>query len=291
VSSIRLFRTFVAVARCGSFAAASERVSLTAAAVGLQMKTLEDELGQVLFDRTGKVVSLSVRGHRLLPRAEKLLACYGELFDDTQDALSMEGSMTIGTVGTSMGLLTHAVLALRSSHPKLNIHPTIFYSADMSTRIIDGELDAAIMIKSSHKAPAGTHWTPLHEEPFVFIANRATSDGVDVKTLLRQRLFLRPSRATNTGALIDSFMQRAKLKVYDVLEINSLRSMVELVKQDTGVTIVPLTRAADWESDRKLRVIRFSDRQAVRVIGFMERESRRHLTSVLRQALLEIVKR
>ena len=51
---IRELKTFIAVAREGTFAAAGQKIGLTQAAVSAQMQRLEAELGFVLFDRTGR---------------------------------------------------------------------------------------------------------------------------------------------------------------------------------------------------------------------------------------------
>ena len=76
MSTVRFLRTFVAVARHGSFAAAAERVALTQAAVSLQMRALEAELRRDLFDRSGRTVTLNAHGRALLPQAEYLLGLY-----------------------------------------------------------------------------------------------------------------------------------------------------------------------------------------------------------------------
>ncbi|MCY1510366.1 HTH-type transcriptional activator CmpR [compost metagenome] len=289
MSSIRFFRTFVAVARSGSFAAASERVSLTPAAVSLQMRALEDDLGLTLFDRSGKIVSLSESGHRLLPRAEQLLALYDDLRDGPDGDHEVVGSINVGAVATSMAFLARAVLILREAHPKLKVQPAINFSGDLSLRVRAGELDAALAVKNAHKLPAGTQWTPLYTEPFVFIANRQSAGRADIGGLMKRRLFLRPSRSTHTGALIDAFVRRNRLRFGEFLEINSLRTMVELVQQDVGITIVPLTRAARWEDDPRLRVTYFDDPTAHRAVGLFESEARSHLTSALRRVLLDTI--
>lgn len=289
MSSIRFFRTFVTVARSGSFAAASEHVSLTPAAVSLQMRALETDLGQTLFDRTGKIVALNERGHRLLPRAERLLQLYDELRVHGPDEHEILGSITVGAVATSMGLLARTVLRLRTAHPGLKVHPGISYSGDLSMRVKERELDAALAVKNSHKIPNGTLWTPLYSEPLVFIANRDAAGDQPMDALMHTRLFLRPARNTHTGALIDRFMRRQRLPVNEFLEMNSLRTMVELVQQDVGVTIVPLQRGAPWPNDPSLRVEYFDDKTAYRSVGLFENESRSHLTSVVRRFLLEEV--
>lgn len=285
--SIRFFRTFVAVARAGSFSAASERVSLTPTAVSLQMRALENDLRQELFDRTGKIVSLNERGHRLLPQVETLLRLYDELRNDDEGRQEVVGTITVGSVATAMGLLARTVLRLRSTHPKLVIQPGISYSGDLSMRVKEHELDAALSVKGPHRIPAGTMWTPLYDEPLVFVANRQAAGDQSMTDLLRDRLFLRPSRNTHTGSLIDRFMRRQGLPVREFLEMNTMRTIVELVQQDVGVSIVPLQRGAAWQQDPLLRVSHFDDPKAIRSIGLFENEARAHLTSAVRRSLIE----
>ena len=59
MTSIRILKTFLAVAGQGSFAGAAAQVALTQAAVGQQMRALEAELRRPLFERQGKSVVLS----------------------------------------------------------------------------------------------------------------------------------------------------------------------------------------------------------------------------------------
>ena len=65
--SIRVLKTFLAVAKHGSFAAAGTEIGLTAAAVGLQMRALEADLGQALFDRSGRSIVLNTAGRTAVP--------------------------------------------------------------------------------------------------------------------------------------------------------------------------------------------------------------------------------
>ena len=76
---IRELKTFIAVAREGTFAAAGQRIGLTQAAVSAQMQRLEAELGFDLFDRTGRAAHLNKRGQQLLLQAQELLHMYSTL--------------------------------------------------------------------------------------------------------------------------------------------------------------------------------------------------------------------
>ena len=64
--SLNALRAFWAAARHGSFAAAAEELHVTASAVSLQVRQLEEELEMKLFDRTPKGLSLTGEGNRLI---------------------------------------------------------------------------------------------------------------------------------------------------------------------------------------------------------------------------------
>lgn len=69
-----LLRSFVAVADCGSLAAAAIRVSRSESALSLQMQRLEDIVGQPLFDRDGRALKLNGTGSWLLAHSRAILA-------------------------------------------------------------------------------------------------------------------------------------------------------------------------------------------------------------------------
>src|SRR3546814_14871630 len=79
MSSLRFLRTFVTIARLGSFSEAAEHVGLTQAAVSLQMRSLETEFGRELFDRSGRLALLNHAGRELLPEVNRLLALYDRI--------------------------------------------------------------------------------------------------------------------------------------------------------------------------------------------------------------------
>lgn len=123
--SLRSLRTFVAVARSGSFAAAAAEVSLTQAAVSLQMRNLEQELKRELFDRSTRVAQLNSAGQALLPMAERMLALDAELLDSVRSAARrdapLQGAYRIGAVVSAIAPLAHAVVALKQRHPGLEV--------------------------------------------------------------------------------------------------------------------------------------------------------------------------
>ena len=81
-------RAFVTVAREGNLTRAAQRLSLTQPAVSLQIKSLQQSLGIVLFHRSPSGMRISSEGSKLLPLAEKVLQDSSELLDAARSLTS-----------------------------------------------------------------------------------------------------------------------------------------------------------------------------------------------------------
>ena len=73
-----LMRAFLAVADTGSVTAAADRVGRTQSAVSMQIRKLEESLGQPLFNRLPRGVVLTPRGAQLLPYARRVTSLLEE---------------------------------------------------------------------------------------------------------------------------------------------------------------------------------------------------------------------
>ena len=78
---LELLRSFVSVVDAGGFTRAGERVHRTQSTVSQQIKRLEDDVGQPLLDRSGKDVTPTEAGERLLSYARRLLSLAEEARD------------------------------------------------------------------------------------------------------------------------------------------------------------------------------------------------------------------
>ncbi len=70
---VDLLRTFVTIAQVGNFTRAAERLLRQQSTISLQIKRLEDALGQRLLDRTPRSVCLTPEGEAVLRYAQKIL--------------------------------------------------------------------------------------------------------------------------------------------------------------------------------------------------------------------------
>ena len=122
---------FIAIAETGSFSLAGERLFLTQPAISKRIAGLEQQLKVRLFDRLGRVVSLTEAGRALLPRAYQILG----VLDDTRRALTnlngeISGRLTLAT-SHHIGLhrLPPPPPALSPAHPPMAPGTTLLDSA------------------------------------------------------------------------------------------------------------------------------------------------------------------
>ncbi|WP_233238061.1 LysR family transcriptional regulator [Bordetella sp. LUAb4] len=272
MSTVRFLRTFVAVSRYGSFSEAAERVALTQAAVSFQMRALEEELGRELFDRSGRLAILNAAGRDLLPEIKQFLDLYERIRSPRRPGPGeLAGSVAVGAIVSCMGLLSKAVSTLKREHDGLDVRLFSGKSSELAGKVESGELDAALVVESGRRV-ASTRWTPLYEEPLVVIAP-AKATGDTLHELLEGNPFLRFDRTQRTGLQIDRVLRRLNVHVHEFLELNAIETVVELVRQEVGVTLLPLLKAAQWATAPDLRVLPLPEDigGVVRSIGLIDR--------------------
>ena len=286
MSNLRFLRTFVTVARYGSFAVAADKVALTQAAVSMQMRALESELGHSLFDRSGRRALLNETGKAMLVRAERLVAQYDEMLTAAAEANEVTGTVSIGAVVSAMGSMARVVAQLKAAYPRLSIRLIAGKSIELRSRLEDGDIAAAVLAELTGRTPASLRWSPLYSEPHVLVASAQTG-RIGMATLARTRPFVRFDRTQYTGVLIERALRRNKLAVNEFLELNSLEAIVELVRQDVGIAVVPLLQRASWTTDATLRILPLSSTTPRRVVGILERKDpdRLAVMQLVRQAI------
>jgi DNA-binding transcriptional LysR family regulator len=269
--TLRMLRTFRAVARTGSFAAAADSVALTQAAVSLQMRGLEQALGRQLFDRSGRQIALSRDGQDIWPKVEQIFDLLAEL--EATPADSMVGPVTIGAVVSVIGALSLVIARLKAAHPQLDVRLLSSRSDELARMVEAGEVDiAAVVAHADTTLPDTLKWTTLYTEPLMLVVSREIGDN-DPRRILRSYPFLRFDRRVRTGRVVEHALQTAGVTVNEYLELNSIETIVALVRENVGVAVLPLLHRGNWRNDPLLRVLPISDPPVLRTVGMIQRAS------------------
>lgn len=274
MASIRTLQTFLAAARLGSFAAAGAEVGLTPAAVGLQVRALERELGVPLFDRSARAVVLNPQGRQRVAAVAELVERWQALQARHAAGDGLGGTVVMGAlVSALMGAFADALWSLKRRHPALEVKLLAGQSADFMARVEAGELDAAVVAQPPMRLPASLAWTPLYREPMVLIVPTRPHFELPAAApaMLAQCPFMRFDRRTWTGHLVAKALAQCRASVVEGLELNSVEAIVELVRQGFGIAIVPRLANLHWSRDKALRIVPLPQVTVQRHVGLLER--------------------
>ncbi len=121
---IRQLRAFIAIAELGTFTAAAQRVHVTQAAISMQIRQLETELGARLFVRAPRHVMLTEAGEQLLQRARQILRDHDAALDEIAELAGAErGRLRVGSASAMVttDVLPKLLKELRKQHAKSEI--------------------------------------------------------------------------------------------------------------------------------------------------------------------------
>jgi DNA-binding transcriptional LysR family regulator len=253
---IRQLRAFVAIAETGTFTAGALRVHVTQAAISMQIRQLEMEIGAKVFVRAPRHVILTEAGEQLLRRARHILREHDAALDEIAELAGAErGRLRIGSASAMVltDQLPGILSDLRDQHPGAEIAVTSGTSEVLVDQILAGEIDIAFV--SLPVDVRGIKTERLSEDQLVAIASPrhklAKQKTISAYTLAGERLIL-GERGGNTRRLIDQFFAQAGVTLHVAMELSRQQAIRRMVEADMGVGIVPLQSVIDEVENGKL---------------------------------------
>ncbi|PCF93633.1 LysR substrate-binding domain-containing protein [Vreelandella nigrificans] len=161
-----VLRTFVTIAESGSFTRASQQLFRTPSALSMQIKRLEETLGQTLFVREARYVRLTAEGEMLLGYGRRLLKLNAEAVTQFL-APTIEGRVGLGITDDVVGrILPNVLVQFARSHPAVQVDVVVGRSVELLAKLDASELDLAlVMAAGPGQASRGE---VVHSEPLVW---------------------------------------------------------------------------------------------------------------------------
>jgi DNA-binding transcriptional LysR family regulator len=163
-----LLRAFVLIAEGNSFTQAAALIGRTQSAVSMQVKRLEEVLGQPVLTRSkGGSVELTPHGYYLLGRARQILALNDEVIA-TFRSPAIAGTVRLGTPDDyAFGYLPPVLKRFAESHPAVQVDVTCASSDELMERLRHGTLDLTLL--SAGNEPRGWPVVSLWQGPLVWV--------------------------------------------------------------------------------------------------------------------------
>jgi LysR family cyn operon transcriptional activator len=285
---LRHLRYLLAVADHGGFTRAAEALHVSQPTLSQQIRQLEDTLGVNLFDRTSRTVKPTDAGEAYIECARRVLvelAAGKRALHDVKDL--SRGSLRLAMTPTFMAYLVGPLVRdYVARFP--NIHLQIFELSmdDIEARLANDSLDIAIAFSQVRSADIES--IPAFTETLGVMVGRdhplyESNSGLSAEDLA-QLEFALLAQDFVTRTRIDEYFAQAQITPKVVIEVNSVNTLLEIIRHTAIATILPEAIATQ---DRALRKIPLLGEAPKRGAALLRRKNNYHSAASL--AFMDLV--
>ena len=268
--------TFIEVARLSSFSRAAEKRFRTQPAVSSQIRSLEEEVGAKLLDRSGGKVSLTAAGKLFLKFAEDTLDSRKSVVTAIAETERVpRGEIVVGAnEGTCLHILPEVFADFKKQYPDVSVSITRADYAKVLESVIDNSVDFGVV-----SLPVNDNRLTavlIHRDELVLIApprhplaKLKSASAVDIA----QYPLVVPKVGHTRDALDDLFHQR-KLKPRYAMELDSSELLKRFVAADVGVGFISRSNVQEDVKASILAVIPLADAPIRRDLALVFRKDK-----------------
>lgn len=289
---MRQLRYLAALARHRHFGRAAEDCAISQPALSMQVRELEREIGVELVERRPNEIALTDTGLEVAERAEQILAATRDLIDFARHRDVLSGSLKLGIIPTLAPYVLPRVLPrLQTKYPRLRLELRETQTKVLLQELARGELDCIMLALPAEDANVET--LRLFDDPFLLAVPAAD------EPLLRSRIGLADVDQHRLILLEEGHCLRDQALAFCAtrrgdaptarLGATSLATVIQMVANGYGITLVPEVAADAEAHDDRVKLLRFAEPQPGRTIGLAWRRTSPRRKDF--EALAEIVTR
>jgi LysR family transcriptional regulator, nitrogen assimilation regulatory protein len=251
------------VAELGSFTRAAAFLSVVQPALSRQVRQLEVELGQNLFDRNGRGVVLTNAGTRLLEHTRGILMQVGRARQELEDQKNADSGHFVLGLPPSLGrsVTVPLVMAFGRQLPNASLATVEGLSAYMLEWLNIGRVDCAL-VYNAPESPAVELQPLLDDQLFLVAPRNAKAARKARKSILLAELaeypLIIPSRPHSIRMSVENALASVGRKIRVAHEIECIPAIIDLVRQGHGFGVLPLNavKSTPWAAEVHIKPVR-----------------------------------
>lgn len=239
----REISTFLQVAQYQSFSKAARHLGYSQAAVTIQIKQLEQELGVHLFDRIGKQISLTHQGQVFYQYAVSIRNELEQAKNAVSDPSTLSGKLCLGTIESICASIFPDLLAeYHRLHPEVTISIVTDSPGVLLDRMNENTIDIVYLLD---RRIYDNRWCKTLEEPEenIFVASpdhelALVKRELELDEVLRFPFFLTEKDASYRH-MLEQYLASINRSVKPFLEIGSTEFIIHMLLKNTGISFLP----------------------------------------------------
>jgi len=265
-------KLFVDLANTGNFTKVAAENYVTQAAVTLQIRKLESELGIRLFHRTTRSVTLLEAGERLLPYAKEILAKTDEAISAVRDTRNEVSGLVRVAAVHSVGLyeLPSYIKSYITKYPGVNLRVDYRTADEIYRALHDGEIDLGLVAYPTDMPRI--ECLPFSNDQLAVVCPKdhplAKQKKIKLEDLEGQN-FVQFSEDTPTRRATDAILADQGVSVNIRMECDNIEVLKQMVESGYGIALLPRQSLRPVDIDAGLRSVELSDTKIERPIGIL----------------------
>ena len=237
--NLQLMRFFVAAADAGSLSAASEKLNYAQSNLSTRIAQLERELGEQLFYRYKRGVTLTAKGRIFYKYAVRILSIAEEAANAVKDQDVAQGNLLLGSLeATALGDLPDLLSAYNAKYPNVSLSLQVDLNDFFQEKVLRHTLDGAFMVSPvSHPSLIEI---PFKKDRLIFVGSNSSSPSSPNELLRTARLITFPDGSAFRNRL-ELLLASQEIPYYDrLIVINSLGVMISNISAGLGYGYLPI---------------------------------------------------
>ena len=262
----------IAVDRLGSFSKAASHCHVTQATLSAMVKKLEVELGLILFDRKTKPIITTDCGEEIIQEAKKVLHHSNELLSLSKSVKGhVKGKLKLGIIPTvASSLLPLIVKPILEKYPELNLDVREITTDEIVKSLKNGDIDMGILATPIEDKTIEENIL-YYESLLVYGTTQENQKYLAPEDISEYKLWLLEEGHCLREQFVNLCALKAKEKQPDnfKFEANSLDTLIGMVDNFGGLTLIPELYTRNLSPNRKKKVRYFQTPYPVREISIV----------------------
>lgn len=249
-------RTFYLAATEHSFSKAAQILHLTQPAVTQQIKNLEEEMGEALFERLGRALVLTPAGETLLTFAQPLLNLADQALETVRQFTNQRGRLTIGAGSTNtIYRLPNLLQHYHRKCPQVELRIRNGDSELITGLVYENAVDLGLITTLNNNFPAIIRATPLFKDGIWLVAPPNYPSAMTPAKLASESLILYRAGSGFRRYLEDQF-RSCRFTPKTTMELESIEAIIRLVRSGLGLAFLPEVAVKEEITDGLLKVVK-----------------------------------